>query len=264
MSAPLKESRRRPSPYKISEVPYRKGRRDKFSAEPQLQVGGLLVRGFWLPDGMLSGVALHPESASLGHALAGFVTVAGGPRRGNHTSKVSCRRRLSTTQTTGQVRSCRACRERTAFGPPTPRYNEKNDLLVVDLQVRFARYVERFFLTESSTCSRCLFALTSHEFVTVTYARPVAGKLDLGGCQGPAWGDGACAVDAGRASSRGTRTRGTSSLPLERPLFLKWLCDSAPDHSGKMERSRKEKGRGATARAATIASPVVGLSARRM
>lgn len=51
------------------------------------------------------GVALHPESASLGHALAGFVTDASGPRRGNHTSKVSRKGELSTTQSTDQVDS---------------------------------------------------------------------------------------------------------------------------------------------------------------
>ncbi len=37
------------SHHKIALVPYRKGRREKSSAEPQLQVGGLLIRGFWLP-----------------------------------------------------------------------------------------------------------------------------------------------------------------------------------------------------------------------
>lgn len=97
MSAPLE---------KVSEVPYRQGRREKSSAEPHLQVGGLLVRGFWLPDGMLSGAALHPEFASLGHVLAGFVTDASGPRRGNHAFKLCRRADLSTTQTMGQVRSC--------------------------------------------------------------------------------------------------------------------------------------------------------------
>lgn len=35
--------------------------------------------GFWLPDEIESGVALHHKFASLGNALAGFVTDASGP-----------------------------------------------------------------------------------------------------------------------------------------------------------------------------------------
>lgn len=92
---------------KIVEVPYRKGRREKSSAEPQLQEGGLLIRGFWLPDAEAWGVALHPEFASLGYALAGFVTDASGPRRGNHALKVNLPSLLSTTQRPDQVDSPR-------------------------------------------------------------------------------------------------------------------------------------------------------------
>lgn len=62
-----------------------------------------MVSGF--PTHKAWGVALHPEFASLGYALAGFVTDASGPRRGNHALKVSFPSPLSTTQRADQVDS---------------------------------------------------------------------------------------------------------------------------------------------------------------
>ncbi len=51
----------------------------KSSAEPHMYLRWAAHCDFWLPDEIEPGAALHHKFASLGNALAGFVTDASGP-----------------------------------------------------------------------------------------------------------------------------------------------------------------------------------------